>query len=569
MVLVKHIRWWQIALLVTVVSASFALLAWLQRTSFSSQDVHVIMEGERSIESGKEVSLRVGVENATAIALRSIQLTVDLPSWLVTQEGKRFAVFRWDELGGGLKVMDDLIVVGQGEQEEGTIRARIEYSPEGFAGRFVVADEFSVTSRALNITSIFDLPDNVVPGQEIEGSLHIVSSEEISFDPLWLELVAPEDFVLSEAHPLLDDNNRWRVEDFVTEKDYKFQFRGIIQGLAGEEKTFKVLAGYMRDGQFTSLAQTQSTLYIGETPLSVEQEIKGAEGEVVVPGQELDISVQYENAGDIPIYDVTVDVFLSGSSFDWESFTSGEGLLDRRTSTVTWNKTVVPALDMLDAGESGEVTFHIALRDGLEPSNARDKNFTISSRARIHSPQRSLAFGGASFEDQDVVVLKVASRLSLTARAFRELGAFANYGPIPPRVGEGTSYSVVWEVENTTNDASAVQVEGILPSYVRWVGVTDPPDARLSYNQDAHTVVWQIGAVSLGTGAIFPSKQASFQIELTPAPEHRGNAIAVVEEAKVSGKDTFTESFLEDITQSIDTILPDDPSVSSEQGVVQ
>ena len=204
-------RWWHIVLFVIVASVGIGAFAWFRHASFSSQDVRLTLEGAGEIASGQEVVLRPTIENGTAITLTNVQVTLDLPSSLETAEGKRFSVLHWDSIRAGERVSGDVSVIGQGTGEAGSVRLRAEYSPEGFLGRFVASAEFSSATEPLPLTAVLDLPSTAVPGQEIEGSLHLVPQEQLAFDVLFIEFHAPDDFVLKEASLVFDNNTRWRL----------------------------------------------------------------------------------------------------------------------------------------------------------------------------------------------------------------------------------------------------------------------------------------------------------------------------------------------------------------------
>ena len=153
-----------------------------------------------------------------------------------------------------------------------------------------------------------------------------------------------------------------------------------------------------------------------------------------------------------------------------------------------------------------------------------EKNLIVSLKARITSPQRSLAFGGAAFEDQDTVVLKVASVLSLQTS-----------------VANG---AVTLTLRNTTNNLGGVQVEGVLPAGAAWKDEFIPSGEALSYSEETRTVFWDVGTLPAGTGSVLPVRSVTFQLDSPTGP-------FIIEEVKASATDLFTGSFLEDITQPI------------------
>jgi len=526
--MIQKFTWWQIGLGVILISFTVAAVAFLQRSSFSSDDIVIIMEGPSHIESGKEVVFRVGVENGTGSLLHDVQLTVDLPPSLRSVDGRQFVIFRWNEIGSRDTVGEDLALVGQGEGgEEEIIRGRVEYSPEGFSGRFVGSREIPLTLAALPVTTILDVPESVVPGQEIEGTFHLITNEEIIFSPLFIELILPDDITLSESNPVVDNNMRWRIEDVEVEHDYVFRFRAIVTGVPGEEKQILVhvqRSGGDRENEFITLAQATGNLRIGDAPLSIIQRISGTTGDTVFPGERLTVSLVYENVSSIAIDEVTITAFLSGDAFDLSRVRPQSGSFDSRTNTITWNKSRLPSLATLLPNSKGTLEFSVDIDGPIIPRNADEKNLSVSLKARIVSPQRSLAFGGVAFEDQDTLVLKVASVLSLETS-----------------VSDG---AVTFTLQNTTNNLGNVRVEGILPANAVWGDSFIPTGESLSYDMETRTVFWDVGTLPSGTGSVFPTRSVTF--ELTGSV-----SFPTISEVKASATDLFTGSFLEDSTQPL------------------
>lgn len=547
-------KWWQIAIGLILASFAVGAFAFIRRSSFSSDNIIVVIDGPEHVESGEGAVFQVGVDNKTSINLREVSLTLDLPSSLTTADSKRFTIFKWDRVSGGERTVENLALSAavSGDQKEQVIRGRLEYSPEGFSGRFVSKAAFSLNFTPPPLTTIIDIPQSAVPGQEIEGTVHIVSQEEMSFSPLVISLNVPKGFIVSESSPVLDDNSFWRLEGVTKGQDYVFRFRGILQGVPGDQKDFLVAVGKETNGKFTALTQHQESLTMSDSPLSIVQDVAGTTGDAIYPGSTLNITLSYENLSSVAISDVTITEFLSGSFLNIATLQEGSGLFDGRTKTITWDKTRVPELREIAARAKGSVRFSVDLYPSITPQNAKDTKLTVESVARIRSPQRSLAFGGAAFEDQDSLELKVASNLKLTTKVFYGNGAFQNSGPVPPRVGETTTYTVLLQITNSTNDIGLTRVEGILPSYVRWLSAFSPASEALSYSATTHTFLWDLGNVPAGAGFLTPKKEVQFQVGLTPIAEDREKSVNIVEEVKASATDLFTGSFLEDTTAAVD-----------------
>ena len=72
-----------------------------------------------------------------------------------------------------------------------------------------------------------------------------------------------------------------------------------------------------------------------------------------------------------------------------------------------------------------------------------------------------------------------------------------------------------------------------------------------------------------GAGYSSPQKSIAFQVEFKPIENQRGLVATLINKAKISGNDQFTEIELESTALAVDTTLPDDDTVSEEQGIVE
>ena len=83
--------------------------------------------------------------------------------------------------------------------------------------------------------------------------------------------------------------------------------------------------------------------------------------------------------------------------------------------------------------------------------------------------------------------------------------------------------------------------------------------------------MWEIGDLAAGAGVFdaLPPPSVAFQVAFTPTQIHRGTAPQIIEEARITGDDLFTEQIVSSSDEPIDTNLPDDPTVIKGTGVVQ
>ncbi len=166
-------------------------------------------------------------------------------------------------------------------------------------------------------------------------------------------------------------------------------------------------------------------------------------------------------------------------------------------------------------------------------------------------------------------MVKINSRLVLSVKGYyNDDGRIKNSGPIPPKVGETTSYTIHWQILNLANDVQNVEIKSVLPNWVAWTGETIDQNKELQYDERTGSVIWQAGNIPANTGIVSPIKEIVFQVNIKPIITQKDMLVRLLEETIITGKDNFTEENLETKISPLSTDLPNDPSVSEKEGKV-
>jgi hypothetical protein len=140
-------------------------------------------------------------------------------------------------------------------------------------------------------------------------------------------------------------------------------------------------------------------------------------------------------------------------------------------------------------------------------------------------------------------------------------GPFSNHGPIPPQAEKETTYTVVWNITNTSNNISKTKITSSLPPWVRFVGPVAPASEDLTYNPSTKEIVWNVGNLKRGTGITEMEREVAFQIAFTPSISQVGSLPALINDAVLTGHDDFANVSVRVNKYSLSTQLPNDPSL--------
>ena len=191
-------------------------------------------------------------------------------------------------------------------------------------------------------------------------------------------------------------------------------------------------------------------------------------------------------------------------------------------------------------------------------------NPTITAQVTVRGKRISEA--GVPEEVKTAITqnVKVTSQAQFTARSAYFAGPFVNTGPIPPKVEQETTYTIIWDIVNISNTISNPQVRATIPSYVTWAGAVYPNKENITYNQNTHQITWVPGDIPAGTGVGKPPREVSFQIILTPSISQVGNIPTLMNHIHFDGIDSFTNESLSQDREDITTKLITDPKATKE-----
>lgn len=252
-------------------------------------------------------------------------------------------------------------------------------------------------------------------------------------------------------------------------------------------------------------------------------------------------------------------VKLEGKSLDFTSLRAPNGNFQSGDNSIVFDWKKNPKLQFLDAGEQGVVEFWIELKEEWEISGAQDKNPFIGTNIYLS-------------QIQEETITKVNSKLVVSQKVFFQDEVFGNTGPIPPRGGESTTYTVFWQVKNFYNDVNDVKVKAKLPQNVELTGKIFPEDgsSKFTFDSESREIVWNVEELKMSQGVSgTPAPNISFQISFIPSVNQRGQTPEIIGQAKISGQDLWTGENIESVAPVVNTTLPDDETITDAMGIVQ
>jgi len=527
-----------------------------QRNIYSKEVLKLEILGPETVEMAEDFEYIVKYKNNGTVRLEEPRLIFEYPKQAIVPEGKPL----WQEI-----ILEDIYpgeertipfkarLLGK-EGENMVAKASLSYQPKNLKARYESATTFTTTIKSVPLTFEFDLPSKIESGKNFTFRINYFSNLNYPLTDLRVQVDYPFDFEFIESTPESLEKNEWLIPVLNQFQGGRVEISGRVLGEVGEAKIFRAKLGIFKEGEFILLKETAKGLEIIKPLIYLRQEINGNPQYVALPGDWLHYEIYFKNIGERELTNLFMVSRLEGEAFDFQTIKSDLGQTEPGSNSVIFDWRRISKLQYLLPMEEGKVDFWIKLKDDL----GKVKEPVLRNKVFISQVKEEF-------------VTKISSKLEISQKGYFQDEVFGNTGPIPPKVGETTTYTIIWQVKNYYSPVKDVKVKAVLPLGVELTGKIFPEKEALKFAFDSQSreIVWSVGDLERGSGIFTPVKSIAFQIAFTPNEFQRGQAPEIISEAKITGEDSWTEQTLKAVASAINTTLPDDPTITEEMGIVQ
>jgi len=522
-----------------------------QRNIYSKEVLKLEILGPETVEMAKDFEYIVKYKNNGAVRLEEPRLIFEYPKQTVVPDDKPL----WQEM-----TLDDIYpgeektipfgakLLGQ-EGERLIAKASLSYRPKNLKARYESVTTFTTQIKQAPLTFEFDLPSKIDSGKNFTFRINYFSNLDYPLADLRIQVEYPFDFEFIESTPRSLEKNEWLIPILNQSQGGRIEVTGRLSGEVGEVKIFRAKIGIFKEGEFILLKETSKGLEIVKPSIYLRQEINGNPQYVALPGDWLRYDIYFKNIGDEELTSLFMVNQLEGEAFDFQTIKSDLGQTEPGSNSVIFDWRKVSELQYLVPMEEGKVDFWIKLKDDL----GQVKDPVLRNKVFISQVKEEF-------------VTKIGSKLEIVQKGYFQDEVFGNSGPVPPKVGESTTYTVIWQVKNYYSDIKDAKVKVILPPEVKLTGKIFPEEgaSKFAFDSQSREIVWSVGDLDRGD-----LKNIAFQIAFTPNEFQRGQTPEIISKAKITGEDSWTERIIEATSKSINTTLPDDETITQEMGKVQ
>jgi len=559
-------------------AAAFLVFFYGQNeVTYEAVDLSVL--GPNSVAGGEELSFDITIGNNNPISMVLTDVIVNYPRGTITADGQNLPLdkdLRSIELiRSGLSdtVKFDAIILGK-EGETKDINIVFQYRVPDSDRIFFKERLYQVLVESSPVVVSSKHEKNYQTGDEMDIDIDITSNAKEPIDNLLLVIDFPFGFEFASSSIDGVTNESYVIDQLQPGESRQLSIRGTIVGQNGEQRTFRYALGAEdpeRPGVIgAEFNSTESVLTIAKPPIDIDLALNGDSSSIYSArtSEDLRFSVNYNNTLLTKLVDVFLTARLEGLIYDNKTVDSPKGYYRSNNNTVNWSGAEITQLRGLESGDSGKASFQLRLLD--------TKDFA----GIIKNPEMLVTFEAeaTNFEqggDEKKVSAATTKRIRVATDAFvnqdvfYSVGPLINSGPKQPTVGQETTYSVRWQIKNTTNDLKDVQVSAKLPPYVSFSKQVAPADQLVQFDARTRVVTWNVGEVVAGAGYSNPEREVYFTVSFEPSLDQINQSPVIIESAVLQAQDTFADVEIkaDDLRQDIK--LFDDPEYDREEGKVR
>ncbi len=524
-----------------------------KQTAFSEDNVAVSISGNTIVDSTKSIKYSIECENNNRTKLKNVEVILNYPENFYPEENnqvKRISDRSSKILIGDIKAHSKKKIEISGKfytAENYTVylRAIMSYTPANFNSVFQMKSQIGVRVTNSPIELNIIAPKEILDKSSIEYEIKYTNKGTIPLKDLTLRIDYPVGFTFQGAtlHPIdeIENGNIWHLGDLDAGTAGDFKIKGKVNGNRYDSKLVK--ATIFKNGNNEKeivYSKAEGLTKIVVPPLAISHSINEQSFLNVNLGDVLKYKIKYANNGDKNLRDVIIKLKIDSPIIDYQKIKLNRGAFESSSKTITWKTSDIEGLRNIEPGANGLIQFEIPLKKNIEVKNSNDKNFVIKSIATIDSSDVAFSSLGISKNISNEVIIKLNSRVSLNTSIYYNDNSIENSGPLPPKVGEETTYTVHWKIANLSNDISETEIKAYLPTGVKWTGKINPQNENLVFNERTHEVIWKVGNLSAGVGYLSDTRECSFQIAVIPEINQTNQAIDLLSETILTAKDNFT-----------------------------
>lgn len=529
--------------------------------STSNKSLAINIEAPQEVKSGEPVRLVVHYSNPARIPLASLELDVNLPPAFELTTSQPEPTNADDLLWtiGSLGPHSDGQIVLEGVWLSSVptttnVQALAAYRPANFNSNFSDIATATITTLSSVLSLEMTGPETGTPGGELTYTGKVKNNGTQALEATNFILTMPEGFILSSSTPALSPgaDAEWELGALNPQEEMEIIWKGSFAADVSDVQQFSGMVSVPEgDRDLTQVSGQWFTDVAGsdlQTTLVVNGNTDKATTEL---GGTLRLSVRLENAGDKDITGASLLLDFkpdNGIPMVWNSASLAGGKLT--SAGVSFDATTIGTIK---PGEKKTYNLSFPIKDVLAATDIDEWNvtaFVTVGDKKVQTPPFPIS-------------MKASADLSAKARFYSDSGAPIGTGPLPPKVGEATTYRVFWKIDKAVHELEDVTVSATLPPDVTWDDKALASIGNIQFDATTQTVRWQVSSLPANEEAT-----AEFSVKLIPGEEDGGTFVKLLSGSVLSATDADTDALVEAEAESFTTEIPEDTFAAGKGTVI-
>ncbi len=566
------------AVLFSVLAVIYAVvMLYAGENTVSTERVKITITGNAYTAGGEELPIDITVKNENSVSIDSADLVIEYPRGSSTEDTSNYERKRitLTSISPGEEINEHISVVLYGEQ--GTtknIRARLEYTVRGSIATFTKEEVYPIQINTAPIALTVEAPIEGVSNQPYTFTVKaLVSSTHLAANTI-VHVDYPPGFQFSDATPKpILSNNVFNLQKSSVGAENVITINGRLIGINGDKKAFRVAVGESDPNDQAKVAIAYNSLVqevtIAKPFIDAHLTLNGKDDEefIVDSGERINAKIEWSNNLPATVNDLEIRAKLSGNALNISSLSSN-GFYDSNTNSIVWDKNTVSNFATVQPGAHGTLSLQFASASLLSGPNTvlSDPNIVVDISVKGSQPNEGVSVKEVNSSEKKT--FKVATDLQLSGKTLYSTGPIQNSGPLPPKAGVETTYTLEWKITNTSNKASKTEVRATLPANVTFVKKDPSSTEDLTYNDTTREIIWDVGNVARGAGFVIPAKVVDFQVKIKPSTSQVGTTPGLLSEATLTAHDLYTDTDIRSVSTRLTTNVNTDQSGPQSGGAV-
>jgi len=556
--------------------------------SFTSKNVALEVTAPFSTISGEQYTYTIAIKNNESIDIDHGTMTVNLPYGFFLQDSnlpnhndgqdaaKPTNIYSWSipsiPARNDLKLTIRGVMIGE-QNNKPIMSANFKYTPIDVTSTFESSTSFSTeiadsilsiagdynnqvmqdqpqtitvhlknvskTESISNLKFHFDIPDTFTSAVIQASSLNQEFDKSVPATEPDPSAAAPkETFIdLSEAQlKEFKESKTLSLKGLAAGKELIFKLSGAFQVPENGEQQIKFsVEAADSKGNYVSQAADELAIQVIKGDLITDLIINGkAENQPVSFGGNLQYLIHLKNKSKTALGDVNVRFVIDSPAVDWST------LKDEAKGTVTnnqiiWNKNNIKGLEVLLPEGELDINLSIGVKSFDKLNTFKSGELTIRSYYQATVNKVEQLTSSKSFDSKIIInTFNSNTELSALGRYFDQQGQSVGTGPIPPIVNQTTTYEIFWQIKNTFNELSEINVSAELPAGVTFAHGNNADAGDIT--QDGTKISWNVNRMPTSISQL----TATFLVSVTPQTKDVNKLLTLLKETTLTATDKET-----------------------------